>query len=680
MSSHPYRQKVANESPDHSEYGDPPYPQDAFAQASKSFNSQPAQTFNSQPTNNYQEYKYPPKMETPYPVSPTELEVKPATSASAPVAPTPTTAATIRPTSPILATKYQYNHQTHTSLESSSSGSNVESPKDGEFITQSPPPVFSKNNNFNQSGKTSQVTSPTFNTTSATSSVTNFTLGGGQSRPSQESANNYDNLKLPHNGGGYGSKSDSNVDHVYSNNVKYGHSRQVSSTSSLFVDKSDAVSMVDYGHNVIQQYLGSNSHRSVPRIKTLELYRQNAKKSNDPTVLYQYAQYMLQTALMMDGQGSNGSTPPTNSPMKSSKTGHKKNKSHNSLNDMDQMMEIGGKQVVGEKELRKELIREALHYLRKLSDKGYVDAQYLLADAHSSGALGKVENKYSFVLFQSAAKHGHVESAYRTSYCFEEGLGTGRDARKAIEYLKIAASKNHPSAMYKLGIYSFYGRMGMPHDVNTQKMGIKWLTRASNVATELTAAAPFELGKIYFQGFKDIIIKDEKYSLELYSQAAALGHVESARILGHYYEVGEIVPQDSNLSIHYYTQAALGGDAEAMLAMCAWYLVGSEPFLPKDELEAFEWAKRSAQSNYVKAQYALGNFYEKGVGCERNSTESQNWYKRAAQGGDEKSLARVTDKEWVAKHQKGNKNRSRRNNGGAKGENIAAQEKDCVIV
>ena len=48
-----------------------------------------------------------------------------------------------------------------------------------------------------------------------------------------------------------------------------------------------------------------------------------------------------------------------------------------------------------------------------------------------------------------------------------------------------------------------------------------------------------------------------------------------------------------------------------MLAMCAWYLVGSEPYLPKDDNEAFEWAKRAANCNLPKAQFALANFYEK---------------------------------------------------------------------
>lgn len=559
-----------------------------------------------------------------------------------------------------------------------------------QYDSLTPPPVFASN---------TAVVSPPSNPLSATSSVTNFNLNQQTPNVDLMFSKSENNLPMPQQ--------------------KYGHSRSVSSTSSFFYDRDNA-SMVDFSQNIIQLYLGSNSTHLMPRIKTIELYRKNAKKSNDPTVLFQYAQYMLQTALLLDAepsnlgvgggssnhgsQGSQGSSSQGNTPSQSienlprkelfnknlnglslsiSKT-HKKSKS----DTLDLGTELGDGSTVDDKRLKRALLKEAVHYLKKLSDKGYVDAQYLLADAYSSGALDRVENREAFVLFQAAAKHGHIESAYRTSYCYEEGLGTGRDSRKSIEYLKMAASKNHPASMYKLGIYSFYGRMGMPNHINTKKLGIKWLERASNVANELVAAAPFELGKIYYNGFQDIVIADKKYALELYSQAAALGHVQSAALLGQFYEVGEIVPQDNNLSIHYYTQAALGGDPESMLAMCAWYLIGSDPFLPKDENEAFEWAKRAAVCNLPKAQFALANFYEKGIGCIKDDEEAQTWYKRAAEGGEEKSLERISDQAAATKLRRqigkkrsgtvGSRNVNSVEGGVAKGS--AAQEKDCVIM
>ncbi|KAG7193031.1 uncharacterized protein KQ657_001146 [Scheffersomyces spartinae] len=507
--------------------------------------------------------------------------------------------------------------------------------------------------------------SPPFVALSATSSVTNLNItnsANGVNGPFSKSENNLSLVASPQF------------------NAKLGHNRSVSSASSFMYDRNDNASLVDFSQSYITQYLGDNSSNLLPRIKTLQLYQKNAKKSNDPTVLFQYAQYILQTALLLDLDSQNHPSSSTSTPPRSSLSNqlnvkaHSRSKSSNSL-DLGLDTENDTQLDINEAKLKRILLKEAHKYLRRLSDKGYSEAQYLLGDAYSSGAFGKVENRDAFALFLHAAKHGHTESAYRASHCYEEGLGTGRDARKAIEFLKMAASKNHSAAMYKLGIYSFYGRMGLGNDINTKKSGIKWLTRAANVATELTSAAPYELGRIHFQGFQDIVLPDEKYALELYSQAAALGHIQAAAILGHNYEVGEIVAQDANLLIHYYTQAALGGDAESMLAMCAWYLVGSEPFLPKDESEAFEWAHRAALCQLPKAQFALGNFYEKGIGCIKNSNEAQTWYTKAAENGSEKALSRLVDKDLARKLEKRLKISSKE---GSPGKD-AAKDKDCVI-
>ncbi|SCV01330.1 LANO_0F11254g1_1 [Lachancea nothofagi CBS 11611] len=378
-------------------------------------------------------------------------------------------------------------------------------------------------------------------------------------------------------------------------------------------------SVADLSHQMISQYLGeANNSSLVPRLKTIEMYKQNVKKSKDPNVLFQYAQYMLQTALTIDASGCGS---PATVPI--------------------DKKDANG---VTQEDMRKQFLKEAQTYLKKLSVKGYSDAQYLLADAYSSGAFGKVNNRDAFVLFQSAAKHGHVESAFRTAHCFEEGLGTTCDSRRAVEFLKFAASRNHPSAMYKLGLFSFYGRMGLSHDVNTKQNGIKWLSRAAARANELTNAAPYELAKIYRNGFLDIIIPDIKYAMELYIQAASLGHAKASTALGNIYESGnEIVPPDTSLSVHYYTQSALQGEPHAMLGLCAWYLMGAEPAFEKDENEAFQWALKAAKLGLAKAQFTVGYFYEKGKGCEANAQNARQWYEIAAKNNDQRAVSKLNN-------------------------------------
>ncbi|SCU95149.1 LAME_0F10924g1_1 [Lachancea meyersii CBS 8951] len=375
-------------------------------------------------------------------------------------------------------------------------------------------------------------------------------------------------------------------------------------------------SVADLSHQMISEYLGEAHNSSlVPRLKTIEMYKQNVRKSKDPNVLFQYAQYMLQTALTIDTTGMSESSISIN--------------------------KEGG--TAAHENMRRQFLKEAQTYLKKLSVKGYADAQYLLGDAYSSGAFGKVNNRDAFVLFQSAAKHGHVESAFRTAHCFEEGLGTTRDSRKAVEFLKFAASRNHPSAMYKLGLFSFHGRMGLSNDISTKQNGIKWLSRAAARANELTNAAPYELAKIYRNGFLDIIIPDVKYAMELYIQAASLKHAQSSTALGKIYESGnEVVPPDTSLSVHYYTQAALLGEPHAMLGLCAWYLIGAEPVLEKDEREAFQWALKAAKLGLSKAQFTVGYFYEKGKGCGIDASNARHWYELAAKNNDPRAINKLS--------------------------------------
>lgn len=126
--------------------------------------------------------------------------------------------------------------------------------------------------------------------------------------------------------------------------------------------------------------------------------------------------------------------------------------------------------------------------------------------------------------------------------------------------------------------------------------GLKWLKLASESADAMYNAAPYHLGSLYETGYGEDIFKDEGYAAELFSQAADLGHAEANFRMGDAYEHGKLhCPRDPALSVHFYTGAAERGHALAMMGLCAWYMVGAEPILEKDEEEACEWARKAAE-------------------------------------------------------------------------------------
>ncbi|KAH8675979.1 hypothetical protein BX600DRAFT_508167 [Xylariales sp. PMI_506] len=345
--------------------------------------------------------------------------------------------------------------------------------------------------------------------------------------------------------------------------------------------------------------------------KTLEMYRQNVKKTNDFSIQYSFAVFLISTA---QEQGLSFNEP--------AKT--KAAKAAGEARDSSPL----------------ELVREAKSILTRLANGGYPFAQYYLADGFASGLFNKGKEDYNaaFPLFVLAAKHGHAESAYRAGLCYEFGWGCRKDPAKAVQYLRTAASRGHPGAMTRLGKACLSGDLGE----NRYREGIKWLKRATEASDTMYNAAPYQLGVLYETGYGDDIFKDENYAAELFTQAAELGHPEAGFRMGDAYEHGKLgCPRDPALSVHFYTGAAEAGHAGAMMGLCAWYMVGAEPVLEKDEEEAYEWARRSAELGLTKAQYAVGYFTEMGIGCRRDILEANVWYVKAADAGDERAKQRL---------------------------------------
>ena len=303
--------------------------------------------------------------------------------------------------------------------------------------------------------------------------------------------------------------------------------------------------------------------------KTLEMYRANVKKTNDASVQYEFAIWMINAAkeVASGTSESNGLDPA-------------------------------------------ELNNEAKHILQRLADRGYPFAQYYLGDGFFSGLFNKnkPDHDKAFPLFVAASKHGHAEAGYRAALCYEFGWGTTKSYPKAVQFYRNSASKNHPGAATRLGLACLRGDMGLR---NAYREGVKWLKRATESADFQYNTAPFELGLLHLQGHGDDIFKDEPYAAQLFTQAAELGHVQANFLMGQAYENGLYgCPKDAALSVHFYNGAATRGHAEAMMALCAWFMVGAEPVLPKDEQEACAWARQAAEAGkpFPSLSYIIFSF------------------------------------------------------------------------
>jgi TPR repeat protein len=300
--------------------------------------------------------------------------------------------------------------------------------------------------------------------------------------------------------------------------------------------------------NTILQSAVGNHASLLDNKKTLDMYRANVKKTNDPSIQYEFAIFMI-----------------------------------NAARDHTEDTESN------------EIIKESRGILQRLSDRAYPFAQYYLADGYFSGLFNKDKPDYdkSLPLFVAASKHGHAESGYRAALCYEFGWGCARNYPKAVQFFRAAASKGHPGAAIRLGKACLTGDMGL---VNRYREGVKWLKRATDSADHQYNSGPYELGLLHITGFGEDIFKDEAYAAQLMTKSAELGHAEANYRMGQAYENGTFgCPKDAALSVHFYNGAASKGLPDAMMALCAWYMVGAEPVLEKDEVEAYEWARKAGE-------------------------------------------------------------------------------------
>lgn len=328
-----------------------------------------------------------------------------------------------------------------------------------------------------------------------------------------------------------------------------------------------------------------------------------------------------------------------------------------------------------QRKYRDALLSESLKLIKRLATTGmglgkppYAEAQFFLANCFGNGSLGlQVDHEKAYNLYVQASKQNHPAATYRTAVCNEVGAGTRRDHHRAVLFYRKASALGDTAGMYKLGMVLLNGMLGQPR--NTRE-AIVWLKRAASQADEDNPHALHELGLLHEKPTSTIVLFDEAYARELFTQAAQLGYSPSQFKLGSAYEYGNLTcPVDPRRSIAWYTKAAQKGDGESELALSGWYLTGSEGVLKQSDSEAYLWARRAASKGIPKAEYAVGYYSEVGIGVNANLDEAKRWYMRAAAQGNKRAMQRLTELKKMGS----------KGGGGARPTRKDA-EKECVIM
>ena len=298
---------------------------------------------------------------------------------------------------------------------------------------------------------------------------------------------------------------------------------------------------------------------------------------------------------------------------------------------------------------RDALLADSLRTIKRLASGGltpgkppYADAQFFLASCFGTGSLGlPVDHTKSYHLYVQASKQNHPAATYRTAVCNEVGAGTKRNNQRGVLFYRKAASLGDTAGMYKLGMILLHGLLDQaPHP----REAIVWLRRAAGQADEDNPQALYVLAQLHEDPESTIVVYNEAYARDLYTQAAQLGHAPSQCRLGEAFSQGTLAcPVDARTSVGWYTKAANKGDGVAELALSGWYLIGAENVLQQSDSEAYLWARRAANKGVVNAEYAVGHYAEVGIGTPVDLEEARRWYTRAAAQGHERAAQRLRD-------------------------------------
>ncbi len=312
-------------------------------------------------------------------------------------------------------------------------------------------------------------------------------------------------------------------------------------------------------------------------------------------------------------------------------------------------------------------IEESLNKLRELAIYDS-NAQFLMAEFHEKGLLER-DVKKALKYYTLSAKNGHTEGAYRSGLLFEHAK-TVKSPKEAYVFYKMAASHGHPGGCWKVGNAEMRGELGC--SVNLRS-ACKWMHLSSNCATIEHPEGAYEYANMLEAGVENILYPDLEESLLMYEKAAELEHPKALMYLAQLYETGDPIKkidQNMKLSISFYKKAAENGNTLACFSLSNFYLTGVEKALSADEQLAFTWMHKAARpfimtekhlesvevdptprlkflhSNNKKipmAAYAIGYFYEMGVGCQKDKSKFIAWYKVAYQYGDMRGASKLLE-------------------------------------
>ncbi|HBI22286.1 MAG TPA: endopeptidase IV, partial [Legionella sp.] len=242
-----------------------------------------------------------------------------------------------------------------------------------------------------------------------------------------------------------------------------------------------------------------------------------------------------------------------------------------------------------------------------------------------------VDETTSVDKLEKEAHLGDASAQYRLAQMYQQGIGVKQNIEEAIRYYQLAAAQQNLRAAYQLSVMYLDG-----HDVPPDyKKGMDLL---QDVAFKGNAYAQYVLGQIYAQGLtavagQPIVQTDEARSRAMYALAAVNDNGLAQ------YRLAEMMVRESPAdglpqamlkrmqTIKALYQGAVTNGVEKAALPLAFFNAMDTDKLKQEQ--AFEVAKKAANTGNLDAALLLGLMYDHGIFVTASQADAVHWYQQA---------------------------------------------------
>lgn len=248
------------------------------------------------------------------------------------------------------------------------------------------------------------------------------------------------------------------------------------------------------------------------------------------------------------------------------------------------------------------------------------------ANPNADAAYGAYQRGRYVTAFREATKRIEANSKDAAAMTllgelYNQGLGVKQDAKRALEWYRLAAAQNEPHAMASLGLMAMDGRGG-PKDA---KAGRQWLEQAAQRG-EATAAYNLALIQLADGGPDDL-----RAAFANLRRAAEAEIPPAQHALGVLYLQGRGVAKDTTQAANWFRRAADNGDLPGEVEFAIRLFNGDG--VAKDEARAARYFLHAARRGNAIAQNRVAKLYLLGRGLPKNLVEAAAWNLAAAAQG-----------------------------------------------